>query len=212
MPRRRPDRTLWTPNQIVAFNVGLARLYRGWTQDQAAEAIAPYLGARLSVASWSAIERSVDGGRIREFNADEIVAFARGFELPVGWFLTPPEEDRDIWVDTPDTKGKGLPGRVLIDIVLGTPETLAAWEEHLLVWPAMGHRVEIGPDGTTTMLGRISEDVHPRLTEQARLQARLLIREQLGNLDQAADVLTRLTALLAELDQPAPPDTKRQPK
>ncbi len=37
----------------------------GWTQDQATEACAPYLGTRLSPASWSALERSVDGGRIR---------------------------------------------------------------------------------------------------------------------------------------------------
>ena len=119
MPRRKPDPRTWTPNQIVSFNINQARLKRGWTQDQAAEALAPYLGTRLSTASWSAIERSVDGGRIREFTADEIIAFARGFELPLGWFLTPPPASDDIRVATPDTKNKGLDPRRLLDVVLG---------------------------------------------------------------------------------------------
>ncbi len=95
MPRRRKQSPrLWTANQIVAFNVAKARLLRGWTQEQAAEALAPYLGARLSGASFSAIERSVDVGRGREFNADELLAFARGFRLPLAWFLTPPPRGR----------------------------------------------------------------------------------------------------------------------
>src|SRR3954453_17119142 len=136
MVRRKPPVITWTPNQIVAHNINKARLLRGWTQDQAAEALAPYLGARLSTASWSAIERSVDGGRIREFTADELVAFARGFDLPLGWFLTPPPADEHIRVAAPDTKAKGLDPRALLDVVLGTPESLAEWEELLLTWPS----------------------------------------------------------------------------
>src|SRR3546814_4328139 len=59
VPRRRPPaQPAWTPNQIVAHNISKARLFRAWTQDQAAEACAPFLGARLSPASWSALERS----------------------------------------------------------------------------------------------------------------------------------------------------------
>src|SRR6478672_2324430 len=111
MVRRKPPVITWTPNQIVAHNINKARLLRGWTQDQAAEALAPFLGTRLSAASWSAIERSVDGGRIREFTADELVAFARGFELPLGCFLTPPPALEDIRVAAPDAKGKGLDPR-----------------------------------------------------------------------------------------------------
>lgn len=208
MPRRKPDPRKWTPNQIVAFNINRARLKRGWTQDQAAEALAAYLGARLSTASWSAIERSVDGGRIREFTADELVAFARGFDLPLGWFLTPPPVSDDIRVATPDTKSKGLDGRKMLDVVLGTPESLAAWEEVLLTWPSMAHRMRIDADGTIEQLGRIDDDVHQRLIEPARLRARVLLRDQLGDLDQAKDVLTRLTSVLSELDdaQPLPVD------
>ena len=51
-------RRTMTPNQIVAFNVAKARALRGWTQEEAAEALAPYLGAKLSGPSFSALERS----------------------------------------------------------------------------------------------------------------------------------------------------------
>src|SRR2546430_1222963 len=51
-------RRTMTPNQIVAYNVAKARELRGWTQEQAAEALAPYLGAKLSVGSFSALGRS----------------------------------------------------------------------------------------------------------------------------------------------------------
>ena len=38
MPKlRNPLRRTYSPNQIVALNVGRARALRGWTQEQAAE-------------------------------------------------------------------------------------------------------------------------------------------------------------------------------
>jgi hypothetical protein len=77
-------------NQIVAYNLARARQWKRWTQDQAAKAIEPYLGVRWSKASVSQAERSVDGGFVRNFSADEIVAFAQGFELPITWFFMPP--------------------------------------------------------------------------------------------------------------------------
>ena len=36
---RNPFRRTYSPNQIVALNVGRARALRGWTQEQAAEAL-----------------------------------------------------------------------------------------------------------------------------------------------------------------------------
>ena len=48
-------RRVMTPNQIVAYNVAKARELRGWTQEQAAEELAPYLGAKLSGASFSTL-------------------------------------------------------------------------------------------------------------------------------------------------------------
>ena len=36
-----------TPNQVVAYNLAQARLLKGWTQDQACEALEPHLGSSL---------------------------------------------------------------------------------------------------------------------------------------------------------------------
>ena len=214
MPRKkRPSaQPAWTPNQIVAHNISKARLFRGWTQDQAAEACEPYLGTRLSPASWSALERSVDGGRIREITADELVAFARAFDLPIGFFLTPPSVWDNHVVATPDTGPEGLEPVELFDVVIGTDENLAAWEQYLLSWPSPEQRVRLHPDGTIEDLGRVQEDVHPRLAGPAALRAQLLLREQFGDLEAAREVLERLTVALDELGQPqpAPDDTQQQ--
>jgi hypothetical protein len=79
-----------SPNQIVAFNLRNARMLHGWTQETAAEKLAPLLGEHWSKASFSAAERSVTGERVREFTANDLVAFATVFELSVSFFLTPP--------------------------------------------------------------------------------------------------------------------------
>ena len=81
-----------TANQTVALNLRLAREERGWTQDQAAERLEPFLGRRWSKASWSAAERSADGTRVREFTADELVALSKAFGLPgIDHWVTPPD-------------------------------------------------------------------------------------------------------------------------
>jgi hypothetical protein len=76
--------------------------------------------------------RSVDGGRIREITADELVAFARAFDLPIGFFLTPPSAWDNHVVATPDAGEDGLEPIELFDVVIGTPENLGAWERYLL--------------------------------------------------------------------------------
>ncbi len=203
MPRRaKPTFPSWTPNQIVTHNVAKARLLRGWTQDQAGEACAPYLGIRLSAASWSALERSVDGVRIREITADELVGLARAFDLPVGFFLTPPSVWDQHKVATPDAGPDGLEPYDLFDVVIGTPGSLAEWEQYLLTWPSPEQRQWVGPDGAGEDLGRAQPDVHPRLAGPAALRARLALRREFGDLDRARDVLSRLDAVIATLDAP----------
>lgn len=200
--RRRPSPRLWTANQIVAFNVVKARLLRGWTQEEAAHALAPYLGTLLSTASFSAIERSVDTGRVREFSADELLAFARGFRVPLAWFFTPPSFWEGVGVATPDAGEEGLDPLVMLHAVLGTPETLADYKQHLLSWPDPRHRMRVHADGTMENLGRVAEDVHPLLDDLLRLRAQRQLRDRFGDVDRARDVLTALTALLDELDDP----------
>jgi transcriptional regulator with XRE-family HTH domain len=79
-----------TPNQMVAYNLRRARQLLGWTQEETAEKLEIYLGERWSKATLSAAERSVaHPERVRQFSADELVAFAATFELPVSFFLEP---------------------------------------------------------------------------------------------------------------------------
>lgn len=80
-----------TPNQVVAFNLREARKLRAWTQEEATEALVPFLGIKWSKATYSQAERSFfDSKRIRHFSADELHAFSRAFRVPVLWFFLPP--------------------------------------------------------------------------------------------------------------------------
>ena len=203
MNRRRRDGRAWTPNQVVANNIARARMLRGWTQEQAAAEVAPYLGTKLSTASFSAIERSVDGGRIRQFDADEIFAFARGFGLPIGWFFTPPPPADDVGVATPDSGPGGLDPHELLDAILGTPETLEEWQQILMTWPVMSHRARLHEDGTFEDLGR-EPDVHQRAGDLAKVRTQMALRELLGDVGEARFVLERLMELLGRLDEPVP--------
>jgi hypothetical protein len=90
MKRKQLGTLVLSPCQVVAWNLERLRRARGWSQDQAAKQLEPYLGYRLSRAAFSQAERSLDGGKIRRFDADEIVAFSRVFEVPVGCFFGPP--------------------------------------------------------------------------------------------------------------------------
>jgi transcriptional regulator with XRE-family HTH domain len=88
-PETEPAKVL-DANQVVAYNFRAARELRGWTQDHVAYLLAQYLGQQLPKASISAIERSLESDRRREFDAQELVAFALTFDLPIVWFFLPP--------------------------------------------------------------------------------------------------------------------------
>src|SRR5665213_2692344 len=89
-------------NEIVAYNFRRARELRNLTQDEAAIRLEPFLGQRLRQASISAIEGAFSGERRREFDAQEILAFARGFDVPLLWFFLPPPDDNRRLAGTSD--------------------------------------------------------------------------------------------------------------
>ncbi len=123
----------YTPNQVVAYNLRRARELRGWTQEEAAERLEPYIGTAWSKASWSAAERSAETPRVRHFSADDLIALARCFDLPVVWFLVPPDPNDEgvlASVTTPDG-GASLAPRSFFEAVVGSADGLSKLEERL---------------------------------------------------------------------------------
>jgi transcriptional regulator with XRE-family HTH domain len=112
-------------NQVVAYNVRAARELRGWTQEEFADRLEPHLGQRLTQASISGIERAWDGDRRREFDAQELLVFARVFELPMLWFLLPPPGEHRL------IAGTERPIDELYMYLLGRPEQLEPVYERL---------------------------------------------------------------------------------
>lgn len=216
MRRRVPDEervpTL-TPNQVVAYNLARARLFRGWTQEQAAEALAPYLGTQWSVANFSAIERSVDGGRMRQFTADDLFAFSRAFRVPIGFFLTPPVDDpRTYGIATPDAGRDGLDPMELLDAILGTDETMEVWENELKLFGwAAGRRARIR-DGKFEDLGRNVPDQGDRAKRLVNARLRLLFQTELGDVPTAKAALSTVMSILDRLDEDDGPVEPEEPR
>ena len=105
-------------NQVVAYNVREARELRGWTQEEFAIRLEPYVGQRLTQAGVSSIERAWDGERKREFDAHELLIFSLVFDLPMIWFLLPPPGDHRMMRATP------RPVNELYAHLLGMPHQL----------------------------------------------------------------------------------------
>lgn len=91
----------WTPSQVVAHNLTRARQLRGLTQSEIAERLSTFTGTPWSAVTVAQAEGSVTGQRVRQFTANELVALARTFDLPVMYFFLPPE-DRSGELRTPD--------------------------------------------------------------------------------------------------------------
>lgn len=76
-----------TMNQLVAYNLAYWRKVAGLTQEEFGERIG------WSKAAVSAAERSWDGKRTREFDADLLIAIATELDLPLAALFLPPEDD-----------------------------------------------------------------------------------------------------------------------
>lgn len=194
-----------TPNQVVAHNVAKARALRGWTQEQAAEELAPYLGAKLSGASFSALERSAwTPARVKQFSADDLLALSRGFDLPIGFFFTPLPPAENAGLHAPDAGVNGLDPIVMLDAVLGRPENLEPWTEDLLAYSAS---IAPAPKHKKDKASVSPADLAERVAPLTALRAQSLLRSSFGDVEAAREVLERLTEILAALDETAPSGT-----
>jgi hypothetical protein len=162
-----------TPNQIVAYNLNQARLWKGWTQEEAADALAPYVGSRWSKANFSAAERSMDGQRIRNFDADEIVAFARTFELPITFFFMPPvpwANNLPVRLQTPDAGPLGIALTKMVDLVFGDRPTIG------LLSARLEQFVERLGEGVVS-------DSQGRIQSLALIRMSKLVKQSFGDID-----------------------------
>ena len=195
-----PRRT-YSPNQLVAYNVGRARALRGWTQERTAEELAPFLGRRWSRASYSAVERATGDARVKQFSIDELIALARGFRLPVLWFLLPPSMEEDPGLSVPDGTSQGLEFTDYLKILFGESETERLYEDALQQWIS-----------DTTLVGLAGTGIHHLLNTIKSPHVQALVTQTLGDVDQAEVTLRRALEVLDGLrsiveHQPAPDDT-----
>ena len=117
-PKAKPDPKTWTPSQVVAHNLARARELRALTQTEVAERLTRCTGTRWTQATVAQAEGSVAGERVRQFTANELVALARTFDLPVLYFFLPPEDGLRA-LAVPDGPAKGWPWEYLLLLVWG---------------------------------------------------------------------------------------------
>ena len=92
MARKRAEPKAWTASQVVAHNLTRARKLRGMSQAEIAERLTRLTGTNWAQATVAQAEGSVSGERVRQFTANELVALARTFDLPLLYFFLPPED------------------------------------------------------------------------------------------------------------------------
>jgi transcriptional regulator with XRE-family HTH domain len=115
----------------VAHNLTQARLLRGLTQADIAERLTKFTGTPWSATTVAQAEGSVSGNRVRQFTANELVALARTFDLPVLYFFFPPE-DRSGELRTPDAGG--WPWEYLLLLVWGHTANFPAIANRAAPW------------------------------------------------------------------------------
>jgi transcriptional regulator with XRE-family HTH domain len=81
--------TVQSINALVARNLTAARGLRGFTQERLGQLLEPLTGKPWSKATVSALERSAEGGRSRDFDADDLVAIAKVTDVPLLFLFRP---------------------------------------------------------------------------------------------------------------------------
>jgi len=115
---KKPDPRTWTAAQVVAHNMTRARELRGLSQSEVAERLSTFSGSPWSQVTVAQAEGSVSGNRVRQFTANELVALARCFDLPVLYFFLPPTDGAD-GLAAPDAPSRGWPWEYLLLLVWG---------------------------------------------------------------------------------------------
>ena len=186
MPRRSksPDDTLRYAaeevdvNRVVSYNLRLAREQNGWTQEQFADRLEQVTGHRPTQASVSALERAWEGGRRREFDAQELVDFSVALNVPIVWFFLPPPSDRR------EIKNTGRQLFALIELLVGRAEQLPCLEERLR---KLGLRDNTADEEISRMLTGYPDVMTPQAIREFREGMLAMILDEMATeLDRSA--------------------------
>lgn len=194
MPRARSEdgEPTFTPNQVVASNLTRLRHCRGLTQAEAARLLSGVAAKAWSEAMVAHAERSVTGNRIREFTADDLVALARAFDVPVLYFLTPPPSG--IFVHVP---GSRIDTLTMLEAVLGRLDNLSEWERLLDEWNFAEDEELPFPRSAERR-----QQIRAVAGEIAVVRAHHLIRRHFtGDLMQLRETLRSLSDLVLDIEQ-----------
>jgi len=126
------DKRGWTASQVVAHNMTRARELRSLTQSEVADRLSRFTGSNWSQATVAQAEGSVSGQRVRLFTANELVALARTFDLPVVFFFLPPDDGSGRLVT--DDARDGLPWEYLLALLLGHRQNFPLLAERAANW------------------------------------------------------------------------------
>jgi transcriptional regulator with XRE-family HTH domain len=126
------DERRWTASQVVAHNLARARELRGLTQTEVAQRLSRFTGSKWSQTTVAQAEGSIGGQRVRQFTANELVALARTFDLPVLFFFMPPDDGVGRLV-TDDAK-QGLPWEYLLVLLLGHRDSFPVLADRAAHW------------------------------------------------------------------------------
>jgi len=127
-----PPARLVTVNQIVAWNIAWLRHEADLTQQE----LADLLGWPQNKVSEA--ERSWNGKRTREFDAETILGLAMALGVPVGAFFLPPADDKTeaVYVIRPPGQEEGLGMADLMALALpdtdDDTEIMASYRRRLL--------------------------------------------------------------------------------
>lgn len=119
-----PTRVI-TPNQLVAYNVAFYRNALGMTQEELAGHLTSHTHEAWSKATVSAAERSFyEGARVRQFDANDLMALSSALGVPLLGFFLPPTEDGESEefriAGSPSTPG-GVTTKRLVEILFRNP-------------------------------------------------------------------------------------------
>ena len=89
--KERPD-DLMDMTQVVGWRMSAARKSQGRTQEWVAERMTLFTGVNWTISTVSLAENSATSSRPRSFTANDIVALARTFGLPIPYFFIPPDD------------------------------------------------------------------------------------------------------------------------